>query len=65
LDIPETIRSQLGNKIQHALRAFTPKDQKAIKMIAQTFRPNPEVDVERALTDMKVGVALTSFLDEK
>lgn len=65
LDIPEIVRSQLWNRIQHALRAFTPKDQKAIKVVAETFRQNPEIDIVEALTDMKVWVALTSFLDEK
>ena len=65
LDIPEIVRSQLWNRVQHALRAFTPKDQKAIRVIAETFRQNPEVDIKEALTDMKVGVALASFLDEK
>ena len=65
LDVPEIVRSQLWNRVQHALRAFTPKDQKAIKVVAETFRQNPEIDIVEALTDMKVWVALTSFLDEK
>ena len=65
LDIPEIIRSQLWNRIQHALRAFTPKDQKAIKVVAETFRQNEQVDIVKSLTDMEVGVALVSCLDEK
>lgn len=63
-DIPDAVLGQLGHRIQHALRAFTPKDQKAIKAAAQTFRPNPEVDVEAALTTLGVGEALVSVLDE-
>ncbi|MDQ7009210.1 MAG: DUF853 family protein [Candidatus Gracilibacteria bacterium] len=64
-DIPETIRSQLGNRIQHALRAFTPKDQKSIKIVAETFRQNPQFDIKKSLTEMSVGVGLISCLDEK
>lgn len=64
LDIPEIVLGQLGNRIQHALRAFTPKDQKVVKAVAQTFRTNPQLDVERAITELKVGEALVSFLDE-
>ena len=64
-DIPEDVLGQLGNRIQHALRAFTPKDQKAVRVAAETFRPNPEVDVKRAIADMGVGEALVSVLDQK
>jgi len=64
-DIPETVRSQLWNRIQHALRAFTPKDQKAIKVVAETFRQNEEFDIKEALTEMSVWVGLVSCLDEK
>lgn len=65
IDIPETILGQLGNKIQHALRAFTPRDQKAVKTAAETFRPNPALEVEKVITELGVGEALVSFLDEK
>ena len=65
LDIPEVVLGQLGNRVQHALRAFTPKDQKAVKAAAQTFRTNPKLDVERIITELEVGEALVSFLDEK
>jgi len=65
MDIPEDILGQLGNRVQHALRAFTPKDQKAVKAAAQTFRANPDLDVEKAITELGVGEALVSFLDEK
>ena len=65
LDIPETVLGQLGNRIQHALRAFTPKDQKAVRAAAQTFRGNPEVDVEVVIGELGVGEALVSLLDEK
>lgn len=64
MDIPEIILSQLGNRIQHALRAYTPKEQKAIKAAAQSYRSNPDIDVEKALTELEVGEALVSFLDE-
>ena len=63
-DIPMTILGQLGNRIQHALRAYTPLDQKAVKVAAQTFRINPEFDTEEAITTLKTGEALVSFLDE-
>ncbi|HPJ38382.1 MAG TPA: DUF853 family protein, partial [Spirochaetota bacterium] len=63
LDIPEDVLGQLGNRVQHALRAFTPKDQKAVKSAAQTFRENPKLDVESAITELGVGEALVSFLD--
>ena len=56
---------QLGNRVQHALRAFTPRDQQAVKAAATTFRTNPELDVEKAITELAVGEALVSFLDEK
>jgi DNA helicase HerA-like ATPase len=65
LDVPETVLGQLGNRIQHALRAFTPKDQKAVKSAAETFRANPKFKVEEAITELGVGEALISFLDEK
>lgn len=64
-DIPETILGQCGNKVQHALRAFTPKDQKAVKVAAETFRANPELDTYEAITTLSTGEALVSFLDEK
>ncbi len=62
IDIPETVAGQLGNRIQHALRAFTPRDQKAIRAAAETFRINPDLDVETAITELKVGEALVSTL---
>ena len=65
LDLPESVLGQLGNRIQHALRAFTPKDQKAVKTAADTFRANPEFKVEQAITELGVGEALVSCLDEK
>lgn len=64
-DIPETILGQLGNRVQHALRAYTPNDQKAVKVAANTFRPNPKFDTEEAITQLNTGEALVSFLDEK
>ena len=64
IDIPEKIAGQLGNRIQHALRAFTPRDQRAVKSAAETFRVNDALDVERAITELKVGEALVSTLDE-
>ena len=64
-DIPETILGQLGNRVQHALRAFTPKDQKAVKVAAQTMRANPNFDTEKVIMELGVGEALISFLDEK
>ena len=63
-DIPDTILAQLGNKIQHALRAYTPKEQKAVKVAAQSFRPNPSFDCETALGELRIGEALVSLLDE-
>jgi DNA helicase HerA-like ATPase len=65
LDVPDTVLAQLGNRVQHALRAFTPRDQKAVKAAASTMRANPKLDVEAAITDLAVGEALVSFLDEK
>ena len=65
IDIPEKIAGQLGNRVQHALRAFTPRDQKAIRAAAETFRINPALDVEQAITELKVGEALVSTLDEE
>jgi DNA helicase HerA-like ATPase len=65
LDIPETVLGQLGNRVQHALRAFTPRDQKAVRAAAQTLRPNPRFSAEAAITELGVGEALVSFLDEK
>jgi uncharacterized protein len=65
LDLPESVLGQLGNRVQHALRAFTPKDQKAVKSAAQTLRPNPKLDAERVITELQVGEALVSCLDEK
>ncbi len=65
LDIAEDVLGQLGNRVQHALRAFTPKDQKAVRAAAQTFRQNPNLDTEKTITTLQVGEALVSFLDEK
>jgi DNA helicase HerA-like ATPase len=65
LDLPEKVLGQLGNRVQHALRAFTPRDQKAVKAAADTFRPNPKLDAQRAITELGVGEALVSVLDEK
>jgi DNA helicase HerA-like ATPase len=65
LDIPDAVLGQLGNRVQHALRAFTPKDQKAVRAAAETLRPNPELDVAAAITELGVGEALVSFLDVK
>jgi uncharacterized protein len=63
LDIPEDVLGQLGNRVQHALRAFTPKDQKAVRSVAETFRANPDLRVEQIITELSVGEALVSFLD--
>jgi uncharacterized protein len=65
LDIPDTVLGQLGNRVQHALRAFTPRDQKAVKSAATTLRANPKLKVEQVITELEVGEALVSFLDEK
>ncbi|WP_404336464.1 helicase HerA-like domain-containing protein [Sphingomonas sp. MMS12-HWE2-04] len=64
IDIPEDVAGQLGNRVQHALRAFTPKDQKAVRSAAETFRANPGVDVATAITELKVGEALVSLLQD-
>jgi DNA helicase HerA-like ATPase len=65
LDIPDSVLAQLGNRVQHALRAFTPRDQKAVKSAATTMRANPKLDIETAITELAVGEALVSFLDAK
>src|SRR5918911_5196366 len=65
LDLPESVLGQLGNRVQHALRAFTPKDAKAVKTAAETLRPNPKIKADRVITELEVGEALVSFLDEK
>ncbi len=65
LDVPDTVLGQLGNRVQHALRAFTPRDQKAVKTAAETLRPNPRFDAGAAITELGVGEALVSFLDEQ
>ena len=65
LDIPDSVLAQLGNRVQHALRAFTPRDQKAVKATAQTMRPKPGLDIEAAITELAVGEALVSLLDAK
>ncbi|MEG8960647.1 helicase HerA-like domain-containing protein, partial [Acinetobacter baumannii] len=64
-DIPDNVLGQLGNRVQHALRAFTPKDQKAVKAAAQTMRANPAFDTEKAIQELGTGEALISFLDAK
>src|SRR3954462_7134906 len=65
LDVPDTVLGQLGNRVQHALRAFTPRDQKAVHTAATTLRANPALNVEKVITELAVGEALVSFLDEK
>jgi len=65
LDVPDGVLAQLGNRVQHALRAFTPRDQKAVKAAASTMRANPGLDIETAITELAVGEALVSLLDEK
>jgi uncharacterized protein len=65
LDIPDSVLAQLGNRVQHALRAFTPRDQKAVKAAASTMRANPGLDIETAITELAVGEALVSLLDDK
>jgi len=64
-DIPDVVLGQLGNRVQHALRAYTPRDQKAVKVAAETFRPNPAFKTEEAILELETGEALVSFLDEK
>jgi DNA helicase HerA-like ATPase len=65
LDVPESVLGQLGNRVQHALRAFTPRDQKAVRTAAETLRPNPKLKAEKVITELGVGEALVSLLDEK
>jgi DNA helicase HerA-like ATPase len=65
IDIPDKVLGQLGNRVQHALRAYTPRDQKAVRATAETMRPNPAIDIERAILELGVGEALLSLLDEK
>jgi len=65
IDVPDEVLGQLGNRVQHALRAFTPRDQKAVRAAAQTFRANPKINIETTITELGVGEALVSFLDEK
>lgn len=65
LDIPDAVLGQLGNRVQHALRAFTPRDQKAVKAAAETFRPNPKLDVAQVIGELAVGEALVSVLEDK
>ena len=65
IDVPDRVLGQLGNRVQHAVRAFTPNDQKAVHAAAQTFRANPAIDVEQVILNLGVGEALVSFLDEK
>lgn len=65
IDVPDSVLAQLGNRVQHALRAFTPRDQKAVKATAQTMRSNPKLNIETAITELGTGEALVSFLDEK
>ncbi|MEL6423131.1 MAG: helicase HerA-like domain-containing protein [Pseudomonadota bacterium] len=65
LDVPDTVGSQLGSRVQHALRAFTPREQKAVRAAAETFRPNPDIDTERAIMELGVGEALVSTLERK
>ncbi|MGE5441535.1 MAG: helicase HerA-like domain-containing protein, partial [Bacteroidota bacterium] len=65
LDVPDIVLGQLGNRIQHALRAFTPRDQKAVNSAATTFRQNPALDITKAITELQVGEALVSMLEDK
>jgi len=65
LDLPDSVLGQLGNRVQHALRAFTPRDQKAVRAAAQTFRPNPRLNVEQVISELGVGEALVSLLDDR
>ena len=64
-DIPDSVLGQLGHRVQHALRAFTPRDQKAVASTAQTMRPKAGLNIEAAITELAVGEALVSFLDAK
>ena len=63
IDVPDEVLGQLGNRIQHALRAYTPRDKKAVKAAATTFRENPDLDTEKVITELGVGEALVSVLD--
>src|SRR5204862_6355604 len=63
LDVPDKVLAQLGNRVQHALRAFTPRDQKSVKAAADTLRPNPKLDAAKAITELGKGEALVSFLE--
>ena len=65
LDVPDKVLGQLGNRVQHALRAFTPRDQKAVKAAATTFRQNPKLETEEVITELGVGEALVSMLEGK
>src|SRR5213076_2351321 len=65
IDVPDRVLGQLGNRVQHALRAFTPRDQKAVAAAAATMRANPKLDTEKVITELGVGEALVSLLDEK
>jgi len=65
LDIPDSVLAQLGNRVQHALRAYTPRDQKAVKATAQTMRQKPGLDIEKAISDLATGEALLNLLDAK
>jgi DNA helicase HerA-like ATPase len=65
MDVPNSVSAQLGNRVQHALRAFTPQEQKAVKVAAETFRKNPDLDTERVIMELKVGEALVSMLENK
>ncbi|MBN9493079.1 DUF853 family protein, partial [bacterium] len=65
IDVPDKVLGQLGNRVQHALRAFTPRDQKAVKAAAETFRPNPKLDTAKVITELATGEALVSFLEGK
>jgi uncharacterized protein len=65
LDVPDTVSGQLGNRVQHALRAFTPKEQKAVRAASETFRPNPNIDTARVIMELAVGEALVSMLEGK
>jgi DNA helicase HerA-like ATPase len=65
MDVPNSVSAQLGNRVQHALRAFTPQEQRAVKAAAETFRRNPDLDTERVILELKVGEALVSMLENK
>lgn len=65
IDVPDSVSSQLGNRVQHALRAFTPREQRAVKAASETFRPNPDLDTERVIMELGVGEALVSLLEKK